>query len=554
MSQIRPHQQMLHWAKEKPNEIFLRQIIDRQFHDFTYAQVVDQAQRIVSALNDMGIERNDKVALLSKNCAEWFIIDLAFMLGGFVSVPIFPTAGFATISHVLNHSGSKAIFIGKLDKNDEAMKALDVFQNVPAIALPYPSIPQEICQHTWQDLLKFPPADATAASTSYNDDDLMSIVYTSGTSGRPKGAMLTHGAFTWSVQQLIDYLTIKGEERLFSYLPLAHITERVYIMGTAMMGGLCTAFPESVDSFIDDVKMQRPTLFISIPRLWALFQQRIQNKLPQKKLDLLLKIPFVSSMIKKKIAQNLGLDQARVLGCGSAPVAPDLLRWFEKMGMQITEAWGMTETFAYGTLNYPFRPDKVGTTGHAAPGVNIKLGTADEVLIKSQGLLSGYYKDPKASEKAFDDGWFCTGDIGHFDKDGFLTIKGRINDTFKTAKGKFVNPVHIEKKLFALNSMTENICVIGSGMPAPIMVVILSKNPDLTTGDYETELSEVLKKLNAGLESHERVKGIYIAKEPWSVENGMITPTLKVKRNLIEQRYEQVGLNWPKGTYVQWES
>lgn len=199
------------------------------------------------------------------------------------------------------------------------------------------------------------------------DDKLMSLVYTSGTSGLPKGAMLTYGAFSWSVQQLINHIGIQANDRLFSYLPLAHITERVYIFGSSIMGGVPTAFPESLDTFIEDVKMHRPTLFISVPRLWTLFQQRIQDKLPQKKLNFLLKIPFVNSLIKKKLAEGLGLDQARVLGCGSAPVSPALLEWYHSVGLNITEAWGMTESFAYSTINYPFRADKIGTVGNARP-------------------------------------------------------------------------------------------------------------------------------------------------------------------------------------------
>ncbi|MEF1307057.1 AMP-binding protein, partial [Vibrio owensii] len=172
------------------------------------------------------------------------------------------------------------------------------------------------CQYQFKELIA--NADPSEERPQHYDDKLMSLVYTSGTSGLPKGAMLTYGAFSWSVQQLINHIGIQENDRLFSYLPLAHITERVYIFGSSIMGGVTTAFPESLDTFIEDVKMHRPTLFISVPRLWTLFQQRIQDKLPQKKLNILLKIPFVNSLIKKKLADGLGLDQARVLGCGSA--------------------------------------------------------------------------------------------------------------------------------------------------------------------------------------------------------------------------------------------
>lgn len=385
------------------------------------------------------------------------------------------------------------------------------------------------------------------------DDKLMSLVYTSGTSGLPKGAMLTYGAFSWSVQQLINHIGIQANDRLFSYLPLAHITERVYIFGSSIMGGVPTAFPESLDTFIEDVKMHRPTLFISVPRLWTLFQQRIQDKLPQKKLNFLLKIPFVNSLIKKKLAEGLGLDQARVLGCGSAPVSPALLDWYHSVGLNITEAWGMTESFAYSTINYPFRADKIGTVGNAGPGIELKIADDSEIMVRSKGLFSGYYKNDIATQESFDsDGWLHTGDIGAIDKDGYLTIQGRKKDTFKTAKGKFVSPVPIEKKLFEY-SRVEMMCLIGLGLPGPILLVVPHDFPHFDKERYARTTRKVIARMNQELASHEQIKGVLMIKEPWSIENGVLTPTLKIKRHVLEQKYHELGHNWPKDELVLWE-
>ncbi|EJV0367429.1 AMP-binding protein [Vibrio vulnificus] len=544
-----PSDMILKWAKERPHEVYLKQIINRQFVEFTYSEVADKALRLVTALKELGAEPGDRIALISKNCAEWFICDLAMMLGDYVSVPIFPTAGADTIEYCITHSESKILIAGKLDDAAATQKVIDDLVDVKSIALPYDSAPH--CQYQFATLIL--QSEPSSDRPQHDDDKLMSLVYTSGTSGLPKGAMLTYGAFSWSVQQLINHIGIQPNDRLFSYLPLAHITERVYIFGSSIMGGVPTAFPESLDTFIEDVKMQRPTLFISVPRLWTLFQQRIQDKLPQKRLNFLLKIPFVSGLIKKKLADGLGLDQARVLGCGSAPVSPALLAWYHSVGLNITEAWGMTESFAYSTLNYPFRADKIGSVGNAGPGIELKIAADDEIMVRGKGLFSGYYKNDIATQEAFDkEGWLHTGDIGRLDAEGYLTIQGRKKDTFKTAKGKFVSPVPIENKLFEY-SRVEMMCLIGLGLPAPILLVVPHNFPNFDRDRYERTTKRVIAKMNAELESHEQIKGVLMIKDPWSIDNGILTPTLKIKRHVLEQKYHEVGQNWPKDKLVVWE-
>ncbi|KOO07246.1 AMP-binding protein [Vibrio hepatarius] len=544
-----PNEMILKWAEERPNDVYLKQIINRQFVEFTYQEVADQALKLVTALRNLGVKPGDKVALISKNCAEWFITDLALMLGDYISVPIFPTAGAETIEYCIKHSESKALIAGKLDNAQATQQIIDAQSELISIALPYDSAPN--CQHQFKQLIE--NVEPSTERPEHYDDKLMSLVYTSGTSGLPKGAMLTYGAFSWSAQQLINHIGIEENDRLFSYLPLAHITERVYIFGSSIMGGVPTAFPESLDTFIEDVKMQRPTLFISVPRLWTLFQQRIQDKLPQKKLNILLKIPLVNTLLKKKLAQGLGLDQARVLGCGSAPVSPALLEWYHSLGLNITEAWGMTESFAYSTLNYPFRADKIGSVGNAGPGIELKIAQDDEIMVRSKGLFSGYYKNDIATQESFDvDGWLHTGDIGAIDADGYLTIQGRKKDSFKTAKGKFVAPVPIEKKLFEY-SRVEMMCLIGLGLPAPILLVVPHDFPNFDRARYERTTKKVIDKMNAQLESHEKIKGVLMIKDPWSIENGILTPTLKIKRHVLEQKYHDIGHNWPKDKLVVWE-
>ncbi|MFC1234501.1 AMP-binding protein [Vibrio sp. F74] len=544
-----PNELLLKWADSRPQEVYLKQIIDRQFVTYTYSQVAQMALKFVTALREKGLQPGDKIALISKNCAEWFITDLALMMGDFVSVPIFPTAGADTIDYCINHSESKAAIIGKLDNAAAVESVINVHPELLTISLPYDTAPK--CDFEFNAMIE--ASLPTEERPQHFDDKLMSLVYTSGTSGTPKGAMLTYGAFSWSAERLVEILGVQKEDRAFSYLPLAHITERVYIFGSSIVGGVQVAFPESLDTFIDDVKMQRPTLFISVPRLWALFQQRIQDKMPQKKLNFLLKMPFVNSIVKKKIIEGLGLDQSRVLGCGSAPVSPALLNWYHSVGINITEAWGMTESFAYSTLNYPFRAEKIGTVGNGGPGIELKIAADEEIMVRSKGMFAGYYKNEQATKASFDDdGWLHTGDIGSLDGEGYLSIQGRKKDTFKTAKGKFVAPVPIEKKLYEY-SRVEMMCLIGLGMPAPILLAVPHQFPNFDKERYQRRAERVIKRMNQDLESHEKIKGVLMVKEPWSIENDILTPTLKIKRHILEKKYHDVGANWPKDKVVIWE-
>ncbi|MFM5802584.1 AMP-binding protein [Aeromonas veronii] len=542
-----PLEMLYHWERQCPDRTYLRQTINREYVDFTWGEVADEARRMVTALRHLGLVAGDKVALLSKNCAQWFIADLAMQMGQYVSVPIYPTANVDTIEYVLRHSEAKAIFVGKLDdwKSQEAGVPTDLLR----IAFPYDTMP---ASHQWDDLLE--AHEPIPDSPVQAPDSLLSLVYTSGSTGKPKGAMLSVERYAWSCEKLVETVSLSQADRGFSYLPLAHITERVYIYGGSLYGGATIAFPESLDTFIEDVKRCRPTVFISVPRLWAMFRIKIHEKLPQKKLELLLKIPLISGLIKRKLQKGLGLDQARVLGCGSAPVSPALLEWYLSIGLKVTEAWGMTENHAYSTINYPFRADKIGTVGKAGIGVTIKISDEGEILCSCEGMMLGYYKDPEHSAEAIDaEGWLHTGDMGKLDKEGYLTITGRMKDVFKTAKGKYVAPVPIEG-LLGQEPIIEQLCVIGYGMPQPIALVQLAESA--MKGNREevnARLEAARVRVNDQLESHAKIRGILVVKTPWNIENGVLTPTMKIKRHLLEQKYAQVGDRWPSSQVVVWE-
>ncbi|MGL5282887.1 MAG: AMP-binding protein, partial [Plesiomonas shigelloides] len=281
-------------------------------------------------------------------------------------------------------------------------------------------------------------------------------------------------------------------------------------------------------------------------------RSRILEKMPEEKLERLLSIPLVNNLIKYVIQRKLGLHRARVLGCGSAPVAPSLLHWYHRLGMNVTEAWGMTENLAYGTINYPFRADKIGSIGHASKGVEVMLSEEGEIMTRSPGTMLGYYLDDISTALAIKDEWLYTGDLGEIDAQGYVRITGRLKDIFKTEKGKYVSPVVLEAKLASLE-IIEQLCVIGSGLPQPVGLVQLSASSlALPREMLAKALTEHLESVNAQLEPHEVLSGIAVISEPWTIDSGDLTPTLKLRRHKVEQRYNEAVRQWSKGEKVRW--
>ncbi|PMG28873.1 AMP-dependent synthetase [Shewanella sp. 10N.286.52.C2] len=541
-----PVEMLSHWAETQGDAVYLRQPINGQFVDFTWGEVQQKVQQIAGALRHLGLVPGDKVALLSKNCAEWFITDLALMHGGYISVPIYPTANAEMIRYVLEHSGAKAIFTGKLDfwADQEAGVGGEILR----LALPYETMP---AQYHWEKLLELgqPLVDAPTPSS----DQMMTLIYTSGSTGKPKGAMQTFGSYGWTCEAVVRDLKTNTTDRLLSYLPLAHITERVAIQGSSFYSGSSVAFVESLDSFVADVQRCRPTVFFSVPRLWTLFQLNIVNKIGQSKLDLLLKIPLVSGLVKRKIQKGLGLEHCRLLGSGSAPIPPSQLEWYNKIGMNISEAWGMTENCAYSIINFPFNASKIGSVGRPVEGCQVRRTDEGELMVKSPGLMTGYYKQEEATAACFDaDGFFHTGDLCEIDEDGYISITGRVKDNFKTSKGKYVAPVPIERKI-AQDPHIELLCVIGSGLPHPITLVQLSEGSALQAREeVRASLKATLDGVNPHLESHEVVDAIVVVTEPWTIENDALTPTLKIKRHVLEKQFS-AKVDGIRGAKVCWE-
>lgn len=529
------HQALVNWAARTPDRIFLYQPVQEELRTYTWQQSENVTRRMASALLGLGLQPGDKVAILAKNSAEWILADLAIAMAGMISVPIYPTASVDTIAYIVGQSESRAVFVGRLDEPKIAAEAIPA--ELPKIAFPYPIAD---CQYQWQELI-----DNNQPLESLHEpqpEDVMTILYTSGSTGRPKGVVISYRAYAYGTLAACTAVNGKPEDRLFSYLPLAHITERTCTAGPAIYAGAECSFVDSLKTFQRDLKRARPTLFISVPRLWVKFQSGVHAKIPPAKLKFLLSIPIVSGIVARKIRRQLGFDACRSFGSGSAPISPLTLEWYQKLGIGIGEGWGMSETSGLSCGNTPFQASRIGTIGVPMEGTEIRLSDEGEILIRSPGLFTEYYKQPELTREVFtDDGFFHTGDKGEWDDTvQAFRITGRVKDIFKSAKGKYVTPVPIESRLSA-NPLLEQICVMGSGLPAPVAVVGLSEAAThLPRENVEASLRATLKDVNGHLESHQRMSNVIIVNDEWTTENELLTPTLKVKRDVLEDRYRSL--------------
>jgi long-chain acyl-CoA synthetase len=562
MSQIAPEllalQRLYHWEKTAPNRVALTQPMGGgAVQDFTWGQIGEQVRRMATHLQSQGWEPGSKVAILSKNCAWLMMSDLAIWMAGHVSVPLYPTLAAETVRQILTHSEAKACFVGKLD-GWEGMKP-GVPAGLPCIS--YPLSPDDAVKNYegWDAICaRNAPLQGQPVRPA---NDLATLIYTSGTTGMPKGVMHSFGNFAWALDAGLKRIPMSGEDRMLSYLPLAHVVERMLVEHGWLRTGMHVYFAESLETFTADLQRARPTIFFSVPRLWVKFQQGIHHKMPPAKLNRLLGIPILGGIVRKKVMKALGLDQCKFAAGGAAPMPVALLQWYSKLGLNINEGYGMTENLALSHITEPGK-NQQGTVGPTYAGVEHRIdATSGEIQMRSQALMQGYYKEPEKSREAFtDDGWLKTGDKGSIDGQGLLRITGRVKDLFKTGKGKYVAPAPIEDKL-VMHEAVEACVVTGANLGQPLGIVMLNAEFITRTSDpanrsaLEESLASHIKSINATLDPHERLQCLVVVTTAWTVDNDIITPTFKVKRNRIEDLYAKNYEAWEaSGRTVIWQS
>ena len=529
-----PIEAFCYWEKNTPNNEFLKQYINDELKVFTYKEVGEQVKAMATALQTM-YKKGDHIAILSKNCAHWVMADFAIMMAGCVSIPIYPTLNASSIQQILAHSDAKAVIVGKLDdyKNQKAG-----IGNLPSITVEM--FPEE-GDYTWDNLVK----EHTPLQELHkpNMEELITIIYTSGTTGTPKGVMHTYKNFSNSANTLVSLLEAPLHLKLFSYLPLAHVAERLMSNLGFLLGSSIT-FTESLDKFASNLEATQPHIFFAVPRILEKFQEKILQTIPQKRLALLLKIPGLNTLLKNKLKKKLGLYECLFVCSGAAPLAASLAKWYEKLGIKVYQGYGMTEDCCISHINIVDR-NKIGTVGKVIEGVKVKFSEEGEICIKNDCLLKGYYKNEALTKEVLtEDGYLKTGDIGEYDHDGYLTITGRVKDQFKTDKGKYISPTPIELQIVN-NPCIEQICIVGTGIPQPIALITLSEHGKASDRKNIAEsLLTTVSEVNPKLEKHERVEKIIVMKEDWSVENGLATPTLKIKRKNVEKIHQPYYKAW----------
>ena len=540
-----PLQCIYHWEKERANEIYLTQPMGGGvLRDWTWAQTMDETRRMAAYLKAQNWESGTRIAIMSKNTAWWFMADMAIWMAGHVSVPIYPNLVAETVRQIMEHAECKLCFVGKLDD----WKAME-----PGIPKGLPCISTPLCDaknfKSWDDIIQ--ATQPMKESPVFDESTMATIIYTSGTTGMPKGAMHGFGAFAHTAKALAQSLNYTAAERVLSYLPLAHVAERCLVEAESFRIGCRVYFAESLDTFLADMQRARPTIFFSVPRLWVKFQQGVLSKVPAKKLNRMMSIPILGGIVKKKILKQLGLDSVRIAGTGAAPLPPEVMAWYRRLGLELLEGYGMTEQFAYAASNLPGQ-SRIGYVGSPTPCCEIKLSDAGEILTRGPGHMLGYFKEPeKTRETMTDDGWLKTGDLGEFDEQGRLRITGRAKEQFKSSKGKYVAPAPIEGKLASFMRI-EACMVTGAGHPQPFALAMLPlgqwdalKASDARK-EFTAELSAHLKVVNEQLDPHERLDFVAVVPEQWTVEAGFVTPTFKIKRNVVEKHYEPFFEQWSK--------
>lgn len=539
--------------------------------------------KTANALREAGISEHDKVAIYADNSAEWIVTDLAILALGAVTVPIYSTNNEEQAEYILNESECKIILVGNQDQYDAAFNILNRNQVLQQIIVAKKAIwiKKENSKY-FEDFIK--TADEQLEIVHREDEDLATIIYTSGTTGVPKGVMLTHGNFHKSVEAHFEFFKFKNfeQETSLAFLPLTHIFERSWTL-LALSGGAKVYFLENTKLIANALAEIKPTIMCAVPRFyqkiyagvnemantssdskkkifnWAIETgtevaefRRVDKAVP---FLLQLKNKIAGVMVFNKIKKKMG-GKLWFMPCGGASVSAEVTRFFEALGIHITVGYGLTESTATLTC-FPFHNFEHGSAGVPFGDTQIKIGENDEILAKSSGIMKGYYKKPKETAEVFtEDGWFRTGDAGKFDDAGNLIITDRIKDLMKTSNGKYIAPQPIEN-LLSNNNFINQAMIVAEGKPfvtaliipnfEALQEVISKMNIPFTSwqGIVDSEkikefYREKIDEIQKGLSGFEKVKKFVLMPAEFEINSGEITPTLKVKRNVVLQKYSKL--------------
>ncbi|WP_250537165.1 AMP-binding protein [Caballeronia sp. AZ10_KS36] len=537
----------LHWEQAQPDAIYLTEPTPGgQVVDYTWKDVGDEARRMAGWLRSLQLPPGSSISIVGKNSAHWIIADLAIWLAGHVSVPLYPTISPDTARYVFEHCNVRVVFVGKLDGLTDAWNAIAKVVPANARLVGLPMSPPTPEASWWSDIV----ADTAPLKDVHlpSPGELATIIYTSGSTGRPKGVMHSFGTIFAYATRAGDFCGYTPAERVLSYLPLAHTAERSFVEANSLCYGFRVFFNDSLATFVQDLLRARPTVFISMPRLWTKSYQGICAKLSAEQQALLHTDTPEAAALKRQILTMLGLDATRLAFTGSAPLPEEITNWYRALGLELLDVYGMTENFSYSHYSRPGLV-RLGYSGQAMPDVECRIAENGEILLKSPTMMLGYYRQPELTAESFtEDGSFKTGDRGEVDEIGRLKITGRVKEIFKTSKGKYVAPAPIENRLS--HPKVEAVCVTGPAFAQPFALMMLSAaaqgelDAPATREALRAELHALLENVNSTLEDHEKMDFIVVVKDSWRIDSGLLTPTMKISRGSIEERYLSAARAW----------
>jgi long-chain acyl-CoA synthetase len=570
----------------------LRHSVDGSWQPITWADYGDAVREIAAGLTEFGLAGGDRVALLATNRVEWHFADLGILSAAAVTVPIYPTSAETQVAYIIDHCEARVAIVEndeQLAKILEERAALPKLERVvlfddTAAALDDPFLLSlEELRSIGRDRLERHPASVDDRAAGLTHDDLATLVYTSGTTGPPKGAMITHGNLVATIDAITRVVSIGPTDRFLSFLPLSHVAERVVSNFGQIVSGGETWFARSFATVPEDLRACRPTVFFAVPRVWQKFRDVIFEELDTTAglerllVDRFLRLGATSvcheqdgtpmnavqrgmhaaldRVVGARIRSRTGLDQARVLVSGAAPIHADLLRHLHAAGLRVGEVYGQTEDCGPTTLNPPQRI-RIGTVGPPLPGVRVRIADDGEILVQGGNVCRGYFKNESGTRELIDDeGWMHSGDVGHFDPAGYLCVTGRKKDLIITAHGKNIAPQDIEARL-QLESFIAEAVIIGDGRPYLTALITLDTdslapwaeqrhkplNAEALAGDPDVhaQIEKSVKRVNATLSHVETIKKWRILPRDLTIAAGEMTPTLKVRRKAVGEQYHDV--------------
>lgn len=583
-------------GRECPDQPAMRRRVGSSWEVITWGEYNTAVSELVAGLAGIGLEPGERAGILSNNRAEWHLADHAILGSGGVTVPVYQTSSPDQVQYILGHSQSRVCFVedqAQMAKVTQVRTELPRLERVivldPAAELPDDPLVTSLegLRAEGRDRLAGEPGLADERAAAVTPDMLATLVYTSGTTGRPKGTMITHDNIMFTLRSSTQPFEIHDEERLLSFLPLSHIAERMMSDFLPIAAGGETWFARSFATVAEDLRECRPTVFFAVPRMWEKLREGVLEQLKEKpapmraavagyvKLGLRLsdqepsgnkaaKVALMAAkpvhkaldkVIGEKLRAALGLDKAHVFITAAAPIHPDLIRWFHAIGIPLLELYGQTEDCGPTTTNLPGR-NKIGTVGPAIPGVTVRIADDGEILVKGGNVCAGYFEDPAGTAELIDaDGWMHTGDLGELDTDGFLRIIGRKKDLIINAAGKNISPQNIELDL-RNHPLISQAVVIGEGRRYLTALITLDaeylgvwskehgKELDIEAltkdDDVQREVQAAIDEVNAKRSRVESIRKFRILPSDLSVAEGELTPTLKPKRFVVSQRYASV--------------